>query len=147
MTQTLNRTTPATRQWSRRALAVGLAAAAGLAVWLVSGPVGGIDLIVGTGASARTVGPPSIIFAAVVAGCAAWALLAVLERHVRRGRRVWQVTTWTVLVLSLLGPLSAGASGMVLGALIAMHVAVGATLIAGLAHRGRTVGGPAEADG
>jgi hypothetical protein len=139
MTQTLNRAAPAatraTRTWGRRAITLGLAVAAGLAVWLVSDPLLGIDLSVGTGETARTVGPPSIVVAALLAGGAGWALLALLERRLPRGRRVWRVTAWTVLVLSLLGPVSAGATGGVFVSLIAMHVAVGATLALGLAGR------------
>jgi hypothetical protein len=104
-------------------------------VWLVSDPLVGIDLSAGTGETARTVGPPSIVVAAVLTGMAGWGLLAFLERRLPRGRRIWQITAWTVLALSLLGPVSAGATGGVLVSLIAMHVAVGATLVLGLAGR------------
>ncbi|MDO3703101.1 DUF6069 family protein [Micromonospora sp. C28SCA-DRY-2] len=132
MTQTITRPRPSAR-WGRRAAALGLAVIAGLAVWLVCDPLAGLDLTVGQSAATRTVGPASIVVAALVVGAAGWALLAFLERRLRRGRRAWRITAWTVLALSLLGPLSSGATGGVLAGLIAMHVAVGTTLILGLA--------------
>lgn len=78
--------------------------------------------------------PASVVVAAVVPGAIAWALLAVLERFLRRGRILWLVVGWMVLALSLLGPISMGASGAVLLSLLAMHLAVGMTLLIGLSR-------------
>lgn len=135
MAQTIERTRPALGLPMRRALTLGLAVSAGLLVWLVSSPLAGVDLTVGTGTTALTVGPASIVITALAAGGAGWALLALLERRSPRGRNIWRVTGWTVLTLSLLGPLSAGATGAVLASLVAMHIAVGTTLVLGLAPR------------
>ncbi|WP_211195941.1 DUF6069 family protein [Agromyces sp. H66] len=114
-----------------RSLTLVVAAAAGLAVWTVSVPLLGLGLTVGSAASAQTITPIAVVVAAVVAGAAAWALLALLERF-RHGRRVWLVVGWVVLVLSLTGPLSMGAEGGTLASLAVMHVVVGAILIVGL---------------
>lgn len=133
MTETIAHPQPSVRR-GRRAATLGLAVIAGLAVWVVSDPVAGLDLAVGTPPTTRTVGPASIVVAALVAGAAGWALLAFLESwRQHRGRRAWRITAWTVLALSLLGPPSSGATGGVLASLIAIHLAVGATLILGLA--------------
>jgi hypothetical protein len=114
------------------------AAGAALALWVLSVPVAGVDLSVGSGSSQQTVGPVAVAVAALLAGVAGWALLAFLERRFRAGRRVWRITAWVVLALSvLLGPIGAGATGAVLATLAAMHVAVGITLIFGLTPPGR----------
>lgn len=133
MAQTFERTRGDARLRARRVSTLGLAVAAGLAVWLVSDPLAGIDLTVGAGETARTVDAASIIVAAVIAGGAGWALLAFLERRLPRGRRVWRITAWSVLALSLLGPVLTGARGGALACLIVMHIAVGTTLVLGLA--------------
>jgi hypothetical protein len=117
------------RPWATIAGAVGAA----LVVWVLSVPVAGVDLTVGSGSSRQTVGPAAVAVVSLLAGVAAWALLALLERRFRAGCRAWRITAWTVLALSLLGPLGAGATGAVLAILVAMHVVVGVTLIVGLA--------------
>lgn len=109
------------------------AAAAGLIVWALSVHLAGVDLTVGTGPPARTVGPLSVVVAALVAGGAGWALLAFMQRRSAHGRRTWRIVATVVLVLSLLGPWVSGATGAVLVTLIAMHVVVGVTAILGLA--------------
>jgi hypothetical protein len=114
------------------------AVAAALAVWVVSVPIAGLDLRVGDTATARTIGPFSVVMVSLLAGVAAWSLLILLDRHPHNGRRIWHGTALTVLALSLLGPVFMGASGGVLLSLIAMHLAVGATLILGLAPRRAT---------
>ena len=63
-----------------RALAVLGATAAALAVWVVAVPLAGVDLAARTGATEQPVGPGAVAVSALLAGLAAWALLAVLER-------------------------------------------------------------------
>jgi hypothetical protein len=114
-------------------LAIAGAAVAALAIWVIAVPIAGLDLTVGSGATARTVGPVSAVVVALLAGGLAWALLALLGRRLRHGRRAWRVTAWTLLALSLLGPVGMGATAGVVVTLVAMHLAVGTTLILGLA--------------
>jgi hypothetical protein len=117
----------------RGAVTLVAAAAVALVVWAVSVPLAGVDLTVGSGAAAQSVGPASVVVVPILAGGAAWALLAFLDGRLRNGRRVWRFTAWTVLAVSLLGPAGTGASRGALGTLITMHLVVGVTLIVGLA--------------
>ncbi|MEU8298851.1 DUF6069 family protein [Micromonospora sp. NPDC048909] len=109
------------------------ASAVALAVWAITVPVAGLDLTVGSGPTAQTVGPAAVAVVPLLVGGAAWGLLAFLARSFRNGLRAWRITAWVVLALSLLGPASSGASGAVLASLSAMHIAVGTVLIFGLA--------------
>lgn len=122
----------ATRRRRFRILTLATATVAGLAVWLVSAPLLGIDLTVGAPPAAQTVTAVSVIIAAIVPGAIAWALPALLEHVSPRGRRIWLILGWAVLAVSLLGPVSMGAAGATLVSLLAMHLVVGVTLIVGL---------------
>jgi len=77
------------------------------------------------------VSPGAIIASALAASLLGWALLAVLERITAvRARRAWVTTAVVVLLLSLLGPLTA--SEIDAGArasLLTIHLVVGAVLI------------------
>ncbi|MFF5263480.1 DUF6069 family protein [Actinomadura viridis] len=137
----MNETTPRSLagrgRTARRALTAAGAAAAALALWALAGPVAGVDLTVESGGTARTVGAGAVIVSALVAGLAAWALLASLERFLRAPVRVWTAIAAVVLVLSLAGPFTSGAGtagALVLGGL---HLVVGAVLIPGLALTAR----------
>ena len=130
-TRAVDRATGARRSL-RGVVALVAASAVGLVVWVVSVPIAGVDLTVGSGPRAQTVGPASVALVPLLAGGAGWALLAFLRARVRGGVRAWRITAWVVLALSLLGPASLGASGAVLVSLVAMHVTVGMTLIVGL---------------
>jgi hypothetical protein len=116
------------RRWTR-ALAVAAAAGATLTVWTIAHPVAGTDLVVDTGSGPATVTPAAVVLATVVAGLAAWALLAVLERLTRRPATVWSSTACTVLIASLLGPIDSAVGAGTTVALVAMHLATGAVLI------------------
>ncbi|WP_232498503.1 DUF6069 family protein [Agromyces humatus] len=119
------------RRYGRVAILV--AAVAGpLVVWAIAVPIARIDLTAGTGPAAPTVTPSSIVVAGLVMGFGAWGVIAVLERFSTRSGRIFAIVGWTVLVLSLLGPVVTGATGVVLAVLLAMHLATGATLIIGL---------------
>ena len=122
-------------------LTTGTATAAALVLWTLVVPVGGLDLRAGgagtgSGGDAPTVGPVNVLFMAVVAGMAAW---AVASRMRRRGapRRAWLGLAGGLLVASLAGPASAStlASGVVL---VAMHVVVGGVLTLGYARAWRS---------
>ncbi len=143
---------PSPPSWSRipgmsspqAAAVIACAAAGGLLIWAAAVPLAGLELEV-AGAGQR-VGPTSIIIAALVAGVAAWLLLALLSR-LAHGRTVWTVVGSVVLLLSLAGPAISGAGGAVLVVLELMHVVVGVVLLLGLRRRaaprrgaGRTVG-------
>jgi hypothetical protein len=131
-------TTPATDRPTRvrRLVVVAGASVAALAVWAVADPLAGIDLTVRLSGAEQHVGAGAVVAASLVAGFAAWASLALLERLTRRGRRIWTVLAVVVLALSLSGPLGAvGAASLV--ALACMHLTVGAVLIPGLTVRRR----------
>ncbi|MFC8733080.1 DUF6069 family protein [Luteimicrobium sp. NPDC057192] len=137
---TSGRTTPAVG--ARLAwLTTGTAAAAALLLWTLVVPVGGLDLRAGgagtgSGGDAPTVGPVNVLFIAVVAGMAAWAVAAWLRRR-GGSRRAWFGVATAVLAASLAGPVSAStlASGVVL---VAMHVVVGGILALGYARAWRS---------
>ena len=118
-----------------RAAAVLTAIAGALLVWFVADPLAGVDLTVGTGSSARAIGPAAVALVSALAGLAAVGLAVVLGRLAARARPIWFTVAVAVLVLSLTGPLGAVTLGAGL-ALAAMHLVVGATLIVGV---GRTV--------
>ncbi|MFI5912584.1 DUF6069 family protein [Dactylosporangium sp. NPDC051541] len=112
----------------QRAGVVVAAVAAAEIVYLLVRHAAGVDLSVpGQG----PVGPAAVAITAALAGLLGWALLAVLERTARKGRTIWVVIAAAVLLVSLLGPLGAASAGAVAG-LIALHLTVGAVLLAGL---------------
>lgn len=118
-----------------RALAVLGAAAASLAMWAIASPLAGIDLRVHVGSRTEHVGPVTVVIASMLAGLAAWALLAVLERFTPRARAAWTANTLVALALSLAGPLSSGATTAAKLALASMHVATAVVLVAALPGR------------
>lgn len=114
---------------------VGVAAAlAASAVWVLAVPLGGVRLVAGE--PAATVTLPSVVVVAVLATVAAWGVRTVLLRAVHPARRVvwWRVICLVTFGVSLLGPVGA-ASLPALGALLAMHVSVGAAVLVGLDPR------------
>ncbi|MFK3979025.1 DUF6069 family protein [Micromonospora sp. NPDC050397] len=134
MTETFEvRRSAARGSGARRAVTLAAAAVSALAVWTVAVPVAGLDLTVGAGADARSIGPAAVALVPILAGGAGWALLAWLERRRPDGRRVWRFTAWAVLALSLVGPATAGAAAGVVATLVAMHLVVAVTLVVGLA--------------
>jgi hypothetical protein len=75
------------------------------------------------------------VVTASIAGLAAWGLLAVLERTVRRPERTYRTIASIVLLLSLAGPLGGAGAGDRM-ALLGLHLTVGVALIVGLPGRG-----------
>lgn len=118
---------------SRRLLAVAAAVVAAVAGWvLIEGP-GGVDLRApafdGTAAN-QDIGLGAVVFASLVAGLAAWGLLAALERYMSRPRRIWTFLAVAGLILSLGGPMSGtGIDPTHRGLLALLHVIVAAVLI------------------
>ncbi|ANJ26082.1 DUF6069 family protein [Agromyces aureus] len=125
------------RRRLERAAVLLVAAVLPLLIWAVAVPIAGLDLTVGTGPTAQVVSPSSIVVAVLVAGCCAWGVLALLERFSRRSGRTFAIIGWTVLAVSLLGPLLSAVSGVVLVVLLAMHLATGAALVLGLPRAAR----------
>lgn len=122
---------------ARRAATVAGAAAAGIAVWIVSVPLLGVELTATSGGSQLTVGPGAVVFAGLLAGGAGWGLLAVLERYTARPRALWTIVAVAVLVLSLIGPLAQATTVAAGATLAAMHIAVGTTIVVSLAGTAR----------
>lgn len=117
-----------------RAITVTVAAAGALLLWTVDGPWAGLDLAVRQGATTQHIGPAAVALTALVAALAAWGLLALLERTVRRPVRTYRIIASIVLLLSLAGPLGGVDTSSRL-VLLAMHLTVGAALIIGLPGR------------
>jgi hypothetical protein len=112
-----------------RALAIVAAAGATFTVWTIAHLVAGADLIVDAASGPTTVTPAAVVLATVVAGLAAWALLALIERFTRRAAAVWSWIAVAVLLVSLLGPIGSAVGAGATVALVAMHLATGAVLI------------------
>lgn len=121
---------PAARR--NRMVAVAAATAVNLLVWVVAVPLAGVDLLVRSGTGGQRVGPLAVAAVTLLAGVAAWGLLALLERITRRAALVWTVTAGAVLVVSLAGPLGSGTGTTARLILSGMHLVAGAVLIPGL---------------
>ncbi|GAA4609004.1 hypothetical protein BJY16_007118 [Actinoplanes octamycinicus] len=122
------------RRRTGRLITIAAAIAGALLLWTVSDLWGGLDLTVRQGGTLQPVGPAAVAGTALVAGLAAWALLAVLERTVRHPVRTYRIITSILLVLSLAGPLAGVGAGTRL-TLLGMHLTVGLALIIGLPGR------------
>ncbi|WP_345625081.1 DUF6069 family protein [Rugosimonospora acidiphila] len=127
--------TRTTARRTGRALTVIAAAAGALLLWAVNDPWGGNDLAVRQGDGARHLGPAAVVVAALIAGLAAWGLLALLERTIRRPVLPYRIIAAIVLILSLVAPLGSGVGTSSRLALLGMHLTVGAALIIGLPGR------------
>jgi hypothetical protein len=73
--------------------------------------------------------PTAVALATVVAGLAAWALLALIEHFTRRAAAVWSWIACVVLLISLLGPIGSAVGAAATATLTAMHLVTGAALI------------------
>jgi hypothetical protein len=117
------------RRRRTRALAIVAAAGATFTVWTIAHPVARADLVVETGSGPTTVKPAAVVVMTVVAGLAAWGLLALVERFTRRAAAVWSWVACAVLLISLLGPIGSAVGAGATAALVAMHLVTGAVLI------------------
>jgi hypothetical protein len=128
-------TTRTTARRTGRAITVAAGAAGALLLWVVNDPWGGIDLAVRRGDATQHIGPVAVVATALIAGLAAWGLLALLESNVRRPVRTYRIVTLIVLALSLTGPLGSGVGISSRLVLLGMHLTVGTALIIGLPGR------------
>ncbi|KAB1913848.1 DUF6069 family protein [Micromonospora sp. AMSO31t] len=112
-----------------RALAVLAATAATLVVWVAAVPVAGVDPVVSNGGTEQSVTAVAVGASTLLAGLAAWALLALLERFTARARAVWTGAAGLVLLLSLLGPLGGGVGAAATLTLVALHLVAAAVLV------------------
>jgi hypothetical protein len=111
------------------------APAAALATWALAVPLAGITLTARMGDSTQTVTPEAIAGTSLLAGLAAWMLVAVLERFVARPGRIWMISAPAVLAASLTGPLSSAVGAGAALALVLLHLVVAAVLFLGLVRR------------
>lgn len=133
-TTTRDYTTPATTRLGRnRALSVGGAVIAAVAVWIIAVPLVGLPLIVRFGNGApQSIGIDFVVGASLIGSLVGWGLLALLEGRVSRARTIWTALAVAGLVISLSLPLTAGTTASSKAVLALMHVAVAAVLIPGL---------------
>ncbi|WP_051299441.1 DUF6069 family protein [Arthrobacter castelli] len=124
-------TKDSSRRLKRTAVVIEAAVIAVL-IWAAAVPLAGVDLRVTTGGTVQTIGPVQILVMALLAGAAAWVVLAVAEKVSRRPRRIWFPAAATAGVVSLAGPLFSGASMAAMLVLLGLHVAVGGILTVGL---------------
>jgi len=132
MTTTTTQPVPRSLRRHRAATVLGAVGAAA-AAWAVLTQLGEVDLAAGS--PPVTIGLVAVVLTAAVAGAAGWALLAALERWTAAPRRTWRIVAVIALVVSLAGPLTAGAGIAAAGGLITLHVVVGAALITGFGAR------------
>lgn len=110
------------------------AAVAGTAaVWLVAHAGFSVDVQAESGGTVQTVGLPAVVVATLVAGLAAWGLLAVLERRAAKPARLFVIIALVALVLSMGGPLG-GRTGAAKAVLVSLHLMAALILVPGLAR-------------
>ena len=113
-----------------RALAVAATVAAAVVVWLVGEPLLGNDLVVEQpGQAPLDLSLASFVIITLGASLAGWAVLALLEKITRYGRRIWTGLAVAVVLVSFLPFLSAQMSTGSAVVLALVHLAVGAVLI------------------
>ncbi len=117
-----------------RGLAVVAATAATLTVWTVAVPVAGVNLKADTGSGPATVTALAVVLTTVLAGLAAWGVLALLERFTRRAVMIWPGVATAVLAVSLLGPVGSGVGAGATAALVSMHLIAAAVLVPTMAR-------------
>jgi Family of unknown function (DUF6069) len=117
----------------QRLMTVIAATAATFAIWLIAHPIVGINLETARRANEQssTIGSLNVVFVTTIAGLVGWTSLAILERMTARARTIWTACATVMLLVSLLGPLSAATTGATI-TLFSMHLAAGIVLISGL---------------
>lgn len=118
----------------RRALTVVTAAAVTGLAWQ-AGRLANVDFIVDTPVGSHKITLVLVVVATVVAGSAAWAVCALVERRAAHPRRVWLTLTATVLAVSIapIFLLSADLASRL--ALTGLHCIASAVLVVGLPQR------------
>lgn len=112
----------------RRLAPVLASTAVAVILWTVIDPVAGVDLVVQTAEGPRPIGVAGVSVAAFVAGLAAWASLAVVERRAVRPAVVWRRLALVGLAVSLVGPLTGTTTAAKVG-LACLHVTVAVVLL------------------
>ncbi len=115
-----------------RAVAVAAATATAIVGWVGIHVVGDVELTIGSGRDAVTVGASQVALSAMTAALCGWALLAVVERRLGPGRRAvarWRWICLGLLAASLVGPLGADAATSTSWWLVALHTSVAAVFI------------------
>ncbi len=124
--------TASPRPATRRSLAVAGAVGSAVVLWLAGFGLLGLDPEVGSAGQVQEVNLASTVAVPLLAGLAAWGLLALLERRGAKGVRAWRIIGTVFLAVSLLGPLGLGTGAGTLVVLLLMHLSVGAVLLLGL---------------
>jgi hypothetical protein len=113
-----------------RALAVAATVAAAALVWLVGEPLLGNDLVVEQpGQAPLDLSLASFVVITLGASLAGWAVLALLEKITRYGRRIWTGLAVAVVLVSFLPFLSAQMTTGSAVVLALAHLVVGAVLV------------------
>jgi uncharacterized membrane protein YhaH (DUF805 family) len=120
-------------------LVVPASAVAAVIVWIVTVPLGGVDLDAKTGGQVQHVGLAAVIAVSIVVAVLAIGVRLALARARRtrpdHGGRAWVILATVVLLISFAGP--AGAVSASAGwSLAAIHAVVGVVLILGLRTAG-----------
>lgn len=117
-------------RWAADLGVVGGAITTAIAIWVLLVPIGGVDLDVGSGETTRHVGLVGVVIVSALAAGLGLAALQAFRAALPGGRRWWTVLAATVLMISLLGPLSAATAAAGAG-LACLHCAVGGVIIMG----------------
>ncbi|MGL5817607.1 MAG: DUF6069 family protein [Phycicoccus sp.] len=126
-------TTTGSGSTARRALAVAGGAVAGLLVWVILVPIGGMDLRAANGGTEQEIPAAAVIIFSLVGGLLGWGIAELLQRRAGRPKRTWIVLTTVLTALSCI-PSFAGAAdtGSALG-LSLLHIGVAMVVIPGIA--------------
>jgi hypothetical protein len=111
------------------AMAVTGTATATISVWAIAQATAGLRVRLGSGPVTH-VGAPSVLVVSVLAALAALGTRALAERIFTNPGRTWSRLAAGALVVSLVGPLSAGTTMITKVLLVCMHIAAAAVLIA-----------------
>lgn len=131
---TVSTSVPPARPDARRRLVLRAAAVVGAAVaavvlWTAAVQIAGVDLQVDMGGTTEVVDLRAVATVALGSGLLGWALLALLERRVRRAATAWTVVALVVTLLSLVGPLTSARNTAAGAVLVGLHLVVAAVLI------------------
>ncbi|MCX4547600.1 DUF6069 family protein [Streptomyces sp. NBC_01267] len=118
----------------QRIVTVVVATLATVVVWLLAHSAFGVDIEVKTNGSASSVQLPAVIFATLVSGLLAWALIALLERRPSGGRKAWVIIAVVVFLLSLVAGPGSGVTTSAKIALACLHTVAALVLVPGLAR-------------
>lgn len=126
-------TSPPRRTAGARAATLVAATAVAVAAWLIAHSVLGIHPKTGS----SEVSLYDVATATPVISLIAWFVLSGIDRRASNPRKIWMITAFVVLVLSLIGPVTgAGTSSKLV--LAGLHLVVALVLIPGYARTLKT---------